>query len=131
MLEANERQLEQLRPHLVAIARHARGAKTLTDSLYGVGPMTRLASTCWLDGSGRFASAHKAVRFASLDVAEYSSAGDRSRGHLSRQGPPVLRWCLYKAGHTQSRPAASDHGYYAGVKHRIDYPRPGRTHTRA
>jgi transposase len=130
MLEANERQLEQLRPQLVAIARHVRGAKTLTDSLYGVGPMTRLALTCWRGDSGRFASAHKAVRFASLDVAVYSSAGNRSRGRLSRQGPPVLRWCLYGAGHTHSRPAASDHGYYAGVKHRIDGRRAARSEAR-
>ena len=120
MLEATERQLEQIRGQLVGIARHVRGAKTLTDSLYGVGPITALALTCWLGGAGRFSSARKAVRFAGLDVTVYSSAGKRSPGHLSRQGPPVLRWCLYEAGHTHARPAATDHGYYASVKHRID-----------
>jgi transposase len=120
MLEATERQLDQIHGQLVGIARHLRGAKTLTDSLYGVGPITALALTCWLGGADRFSSARKAVRFAGLDVTVYSSAGKRSPGHLSRQGPPVLRWCLYEAGHTHARDGASDHGYYANVKHRID-----------
>ena len=120
MLEATERQLEQIRRQLLGIARHVRGAKTLTDSLYGVGPITALALTCWLGGADRFSSARKAVRFAGLDVTVYSSAGKRSPGHLSRQGPPVLRWCLYEAGHTHARGGAPDHDYYAKVKDRID-----------
>jgi transposase len=120
MLGATERQLEQIRRQLVGIARHVRGAKTLTDALYGVGPITALALTCWLGGADRFSSARKAVRFAGLDVTVYSSDGKRSRGHLSRQGPPVLRWCLYEAGHTHARGGAPDHGYYTRVKDRID-----------
>ena len=120
MLEATERQLEQIRRQLVGIARHVRGAKTLTDALYGVGPITALALTCWLGGADRFSSSRKAVRFAGLDVTVYSSAGKRSPGHLSRQGPPVLRWCLYEAGHTHARGGAPDHGYYTTVKDRID-----------
>ena len=120
MLEATEIQLEQCRRQLLGIARHVRGAKTLADSLYGVGPITGLALTCWLGGTDRFSSARKAVRFAGLDVTVYSSAGKRSPGHLSRQGPPVLRWCLYEAGKTHARTAAPDHGYYASVKDHID-----------
>ncbi len=120
MLDATERQLEQIRRQLVGIARHVRGAKTLTDALYGVGPITALALTCWLGGADRFSSARKAVRFVGLDVTVYSSAGKRSPGHLSRQGPPVLRWCLYEAGKTHALGRAPDHGYYAKVKDRID-----------
>jgi transposase len=73
---------------------------------------------CWLGGAGRFSSAHKAVRFAGLDITVYSSAGKRSPGHLSRQGPPVLRWCLYEAGKTHARASAPDHLYYTAVKDR-------------
>jgi len=120
MLEATERQLEQSRRQLVGIAGHLRGAKTLTDSLHGVGPITALALTCWLGGADRFFSARKAVRFAGLDVTVYSPAGKRSPGHLSRQGPPVLRWCLYEAGHTHARGSAPDHRYSTTVKDRID-----------
>jgi len=78
MLEATERQLEQLRRLLLGIARHVRGAKALSDALYGVGPITALALACWLGGAGRFSSARKAVRFVGLDVTVYSSAGRRS-----------------------------------------------------
>ena len=88
--------------------------------MYGVGPITALALTCWLAGAGRFSSARKAVRFAGLDVTVHSSDGKRSPGHLSRQGPPVLRWCVYEAGKTHARASAPDHAYYAQVKDRID-----------
>jgi transposase len=53
-------------------------------------------------------------------VTVYSSAGKRSPGHLSRQGPAVLRWCAYEAGKTHARATAPDHAYYAAVKERID-----------
>jgi transposase len=120
MLDATERQLDQIRRQLLGIARHVRGAKALSDALYGVGPITALALTCWLGGADRFSSARKAVRFVGLDVTVYSSAGKHSPGHLSRQGPPVLRWCLYEAGKTHALGRASDHGYYARVQDRID-----------
>ena len=98
----------RIRRRLLAAARHLRGAKVLAESIYGVGPVTGLALTCWLGGAGRFTSARKAVRFAGLDITVYSSDGKRSPGHLSRQGPPVLRWALYEAGKTHARAAAPD-----------------------
>lgn len=120
MLEVTEAQLDQLRRQLVGIARHVKGPKALTDSVYGVGPITGLALTCWLGGADRFSSTRKAVRFTGLDITVYSSAGKRSPGHLSRQGPPVLRWCVYEAGKTHARGSAPGHGYYTRVKDRID-----------
>jgi transposase len=75
---------------------------------------------CWLGGAGRFASARKAVRFCGLDVTVYASAGKRSPGRLSRQGPGVLRWLCYEAGKTHARRVAPDHDSYTRVKDRID-----------
>jgi transposase len=118
MLEVTGGELDALRAQLVKAAGQLRGARALTGQLYGVGPITALALCCWLGGAGRFSSARKAVRFAGLDITVYSSAGKRSPGHLSRQGPPVLRWCLYEAGKTHARAGAPDHGYYAAVKDR-------------
>ena len=89
MLTALEAHLEALRRELIKVARHLRGARVLTARLYGVGPITALALTCWLGGAGRFSSAGKAVRFAGLDVTVHSSDGKRSPGQLSRQGPEV------------------------------------------
>ena|ERR1022692_4924050 len=120
MLEVTGSELDALRAQLVKAAGRLRGARALAGQLYGVGPITALALCCWLGGAGRFSSARKAVRFAGLDITVYSSAGKRSPGHLSRQGPPVLRWCLYEAGKTHARAGAPDHGYYAAVKDRKD-----------
>ena len=120
MLAVLEAELAAVRHRLLAAARQLRGAKVLAESIYGVGPMTGLALTCWLGGAGRFSSARKAVRFAGLDITVYSSDGKRSPGHLSRQGPPVLRWAVYEAGKTHARLVAPDHGYYAAVKDRKD-----------
>src|ERR1019366_9652252 len=61
-----------------------------------------------------------AVRCAGLDTPPCPSDGKRSRGPLSRRGPPVLRRAVYEAGRTHARPAAPDHGYYAAVKDRKD-----------
>ena len=117
---ALEAQLEVLRHRLLAAARHLTGAKVLAERLYGVGPVTALAMTCWLGGAGRFSSSRKAVRFAGLDITVCSSDSKRSPGRLSRQGPPVLRWAAYEAGKTRARASAPDHRYYAQVKDRKD-----------
>ena len=120
MLDTLDTQLDALRRRLLDAARHLHGAKLLTERLYGVGPITALAMCCWLGGAGRFSSSRQAVRFTGLDITVYSSDGKRSPGHLSRQGPPVLRWCVYEAGKTHARTSAPDHDYYATVKDRVD-----------
>ena len=118
IITALEARLQPLRRQLLDAARHLTGAKALADRLYGAGPVTALAMTCWLAGEGRFSSSRKAVRFAGLDITVRSSDGKGPPGRLSRQGPPVLRWAAYEAGKTHGRAAAPDHGYYAAVKDR-------------
>ena len=68
MLAFLEGRLEVLRHRLLAAARCLTGARVLAERLYGVGPVTALAMTCWLGGAGRFSSSRKAVRFAGLDI---------------------------------------------------------------
>jgi len=118
MIAALEARLDMLRRQLLAAARHLTGAKVLATRLYGVGPVTALALTCWLGGAGRFSSSRKAVRFTGLDVTVWSSDRKGPPGRLSRQGPPVLRWAVYEAGKTHARSSAPDHAYYAAVKDR-------------
>ncbi len=118
MITTLETQLGMLRHQLPGTARHLAGAKVLAARLYGVGPVTALAMTCWLGGAGRFSSSRQAARFAGLDITVSSSDGKGPPGRLSRQGPPVLRWTLYEAGKVHSRLAASDHACYAAVKDR-------------
>ena len=120
LLDAIEVQLYEVRRELRRRARRLQGARLLQQTIYGVGPVTALAMVCWLGGSNRFSSSRKAVRYAGLDITVYSSDGKRSPGHLSRQGPAVLRWCLYEAGKLAARQSAPDHAYYAQVKERIN-----------
>jgi transposase len=120
VLASLEAQLAVLRHRLVQAARQLTGARVLAERLYGVGPATALALTCWLGGAGRFSSSRQAVRFAGLDITVCSSDSKRSPGRLSRQGPAVLRWAVYEAGKTHARASAPDHAYYAQVKDRKD-----------
>jgi transposase len=60
----------------------------------------------WLGGADRFSSSRRAVRFVGLDITVHSSDGKRSPGRLSRQGPEVLRWLLFEAAKTSTRPCA-------------------------
>jgi transposase len=104
--EALEARLYAVRHQLTDAVRHLAGAKVLAARLYGVGPVTALAMTCWLAGKDRFFSSRKAVRFAGLDVTVHSSDRKGPPGRLSRQGPPVLRWAVYEAGKTHARSSA-------------------------
>jgi transposase len=118
MLAATEARMGPLRTQLRDAARHLSGARVLAARLYGAGPLTALALTCWLAGKGRFSSSRKAVRFTGLDITVHSSDRKGSPGRLSRQGPPVLRWAVYEAGKTHARTSAPGHGCYATVKDR-------------
>jgi transposase len=120
MLQVLEGHLGGLRRRLTGAARRLAGARELHDRLYGVGPVTGLALTCWLGGAGRFSSARKAVRFTGLDVTVWPSDRKGPPGRLSRQGPEVLRWCVYEAGKTHARRCAPTTPNYAQVKERID-----------
>ena len=66
----------------------------------------------------RFANSDDVVRHTGLDITVYSSDGKRSAGHLSRQGPQLLRWALYESAKCAARAAAPDHGYYTAARDR-------------
>ena len=117
-MEVTGGEADALRRQLVSAAGQLRGARVLAGQLYGVGPVTALALCCWLGAAGRFSSSRKAVRFTGLDITVWSSDRKGPPGRLSRQGPPVLRWCVYEAGKTHARAAAPDHDYYVAVKDR-------------
>ncbi len=63
------------------------------------------------------------MRFAGLDVTVEESDGNRTRGHLSRQGSPPLRWALYEAATSAYRVASPDHTYYLATKERLGVKR--------
>ena len=69
-------------------------------------------SRSWLSSAtaGGSHNSRDAVRYGGLDITVYQSDRHRAPGHLSRQGPPALRWALYEAaqasrgGRAQPRP---------------------------
>jgi len=57
---------------------------------------------------------------SSVDITVYQSDDHRSPGHLSRQGPPALRWALYEAAQVARAGARSpDREYYLQARERI------------
>jgi hypothetical protein len=56
------------------------------------------------------------VRATGLDITVYASDGKRSPGHLSRQGPEVLRWALFEAAKAAARPRSPDSPSYTQLK---------------
>jgi transposase len=45
-----------------------------------------------------------------MDVTVYQSDRHRAPGHLSRQGPPALRWALYEAAQRARFPNSARDG---------------------
>ena len=67
----------------------------------------------------RFQNSRDVVRYAGLDITVYQSDDHRAPGHLSRQGPPALRWALYEAAQRARFPASPDRPYYQQLAARI------------
>jgi transposase len=123
MIDVVDRELEPLDRRLRAFARRQPGCRALIEGLYGVGALLAPAILAELGDCRRFRSSGDAVRHAGLDVTVHESDGKRSPGHLSHQGPEVLRWALFEAAQCAARPASPDHAYYQQVRERIDHDR--------
>jgi transposase len=111
-------ELDPLRRQLGMLSRRQPGCAALRATWFGVGAVTAVAIWAELGDVRRFANSGDVVRHTGLDITVYSSDTKRSAGHLSRQGPELLRWALYESAKCAARPAAPDHGYYAAVRDR-------------
>jgi transposase len=118
MIDALDDTLNALRAELVAFGRRQPGCKELQHE-YGIGALTSVVIWSEMGDARRFANSRNAVRHTGLDISVYSSDGKRSRGHLTRQGPPMLRWALYEAGRCAARQSSPDHAYYERVAQRV------------
>jgi transposase len=122
VMDALQIELDGLHRQIRSLANHQPGCKAL-QAQYGVGAITSTAIWAMMGDTRRFSASRQAVRHTGLDVTVYSSDGKRSRGHLAKQGPPLLRWALYEAACLASHTRAPDHDFYTGVKERIDHKR--------
>jgi transposase len=123
MIDALDQELAPLTRELGVFARRQAGCRALIASLYGVGTVSATAILAELGDARRFSSSDDAVRHAGLDVTVHQSDSKRAPGHLSHQGPEVLRWALFEAALSGARVGSPDHGYYLQVAERIDHTR--------
>jgi transposase len=115
-----ESDLAPVRAQIAAFAHRQPGCWVLQQELWGAGALVAAIIWAFLGDARRFSSSAQAVRYAGLDVTVHSSDDKRAPGHLSHQGPPILRWALFEAGHHGSRAGSPDHRYYTDVAARID-----------
>jgi transposase len=111
-------ELDPLRRELDMLSRRQPGCRALRATQFGVGPVTSVAIWAELGDVRRFGNSDDVIRHTGLDITVYSSDGKRSAGHLSRQGPQLLRWALYEAAKCAARPAAPDYRYYTAARDR-------------
>jgi len=122
-MDAIDRELAPLDRALRSFAHRQPACRALIANLYGVGAISATAILAELGDCRRFASSDDAVRHSGLDVTVHQSDNKRSAGHLSHQGPELLRWALFEAAHQSARRGSPDHAYYLQVARRIDHNR--------
>ena len=108
MIDALDAQIAPLEKELRAYARRQAGCKALM-AHYGIGELTAVTILAELGDCTRFSSSRQAVRYAGMDITVHQSDQRRAPGHLSRQGPPALRWALFEAAQ-QTRAADDEPG---------------------
>ena len=119
MIDAVDLRLVPFDVELRAYARKQNGCRALIEALYGVGELTSVTILAELGDARRFANSRDAVRYGGLDITVYQSDERRAPGHLSRQGPPALRWALYEAAQRARFPASPDRAYYEQLAERV------------
>jgi transposase len=118
MIDALDVQLAPLTRELRAYARRQPGCRALM-AHYGIGELTAVTILAELGDARRFSSSRHVVRYSGLDITVHQSDQRRAPGHLSRQGPPALRWALFEAAQVARRPGSPDRDYYTQTAERL------------
>jgi transposase len=120
MIDAIDLQLVPFDRGLRADARKQPGCRALADQIYGIGELTAITILAELGDTRRFPNSRDVVRYSGLDITVYQSDDHRAPGHLSRQGPPTLRWALYEAAQVaRAGQRSPDRQYYLDTAQRI------------
>ena len=112
MLEATDAEAQPLKRELQRFGHRQPACRALVEANYGIGGLTAVAVWSELGDCRRFSRSQQVVRHTGLDVTVDASDRRRASGHLSRQGPPTLRWALFEAAMNASHHRSPDHAYY-------------------
>jgi transposase len=118
MIDALDVQVVPLTKQLRAYARRQPGCRALM-AHFGIGELTAVTIVAELGDANRFSSSREAVRYAGMDITVHQSDQRRAAGHLSRQGPPALRWALFEAAQSAARAGSPDRDYYRQAAERL------------
>ena len=119
MIDALEVRIAPLDKELRSYARRQTGCRALQSAHYGIGALTSVVILAELGDTRRFSSSREAVRYGGMDITVHASDKRRAPGHLSRQGPPALRWALYEAAQAARRRGSPDRDYYRQAAERL------------
>jgi len=118
LIDQLQAEMAPIERELRAFARRQAGCQALMRH-YGIGELTSVTVLAELGDVRRFGSSRRAVRYGGMDITVFESDQRRSPGHLSRQGPPALRWALYEAAQVARRPGSPDRAYYEQARQRL------------
>jgi transposase len=124
MISTLEQQIHQIERGVRKVARRQAGCQALMTQ-FGVGELIALTFLSELGDASRMSSSRKAIRFAGLDIGVHRSDQTARVGKLTRQGSSPLRWALYEAAQSATRPQSPDYAHYHALR------ASGLTHTRA
>ena len=121
MADTLDAQIHQIERGLRRLARRQPGCQVLMTQ-FGVGELIALTVLTELGDVRRMSSSRMAVRFAGIDIGVRRSDRTARVGKLTRQGSAPLRWALYEAAQSATRPRSPDYA---------DCQRPQNTRTDA
>lgn len=109
LVDAIDPLIRRLEGTVLAMAAPDPRVEALT-TLHGVGPLTAMTLVAEIGDISRFPTARKLCSWAGLTPTVRNSDRRVRHGHISKQGPPSVRWVLVEAAHkAKSRPPfASD-----------------------
>lgn len=95
-LAGHNARIKRLEGHLGRIAASHPGV-TLLRTIPGVGVRTAEAMVAWIDQAGRFATNKRIGSYFGLVPCQDTSAGKERLGHITQQGPALVRKLLTEA----------------------------------
>lgn len=110
-LEQFERQIRRVEQELDRMAEGHPGVALLR-TIPGVGPRTAEAVLAYVDDPHRFGRSKELSSYAGLVPSQDASGSVNRLGHITKQGPPTMRWLLVEAAWQGIRRSARLRTFY-------------------